>query len=321
MPSMLYPPIAPYTSGMLAVGGGHRVYHEQCGNPEGVPLVFLHGGPGSGCSPAHRRLFDPTRFRMVFFDQRGCGRSTPRGGLHANTALHLLRDLEQLRKHLGIAQWLVVGGSWGAGLGLAYAAAYPSVCKGLLLRGVFLGRKADLDWFFHQVRVLLPDAWQALVQQFASATADGALASLSHAVLEGAPEEALAAALAWEAWEACVTERRLVAPRHGVAPELARTLVDKYRIQAHYLRHGCFGRNEGFFLKHLQRLHGIPTILLHGRLDWVCRPIAAWEVHARLPGSRLLWIEETGHNPFEPRMVQALATQALALAGQDGGLA
>ena len=174
LPDLMYPPLEPFNTGWLDVGQGHRIYFEQSGLPTGLPVVFLHGGPGSGCSPRQRQLFDPARFHLVLFDQRGCGRSEPQGSLQANTSEHLIADIERLRRHLGVARWLVVGGSWGAGLALAYAAAHPAACLGLVLRGAFLGRTSDLDWFFQQARQMLPDAWTSLAAQ-APAAAQGDL--------------------------------------------------------------------------------------------------------------------------------------------------
>lgn len=302
----LHPPIAPYASALVDVGEGHRLYVEQCGSAEGMPMVYLHGGPGSGCSPKHRQFFDPALCRTVLFDQRGCGRSLPRGALLHNHTDALVQDMETLRRHLGIARWLVVGGSWGAGLALAYAAAHPQACLGLVLRGVFLGRAADIDWFFQGAAQLLPDAWQQLVDQADQgdhapvSTADEALAWL-HAGLHGVDaEKALACALAWEAWEQSLSQHRAVVQRDLTPGDAeAALLIDKYRIQSHYLIHQCFREGAGL-LANVGNLSGLPVAVLHGRLDWICRAEAAWEVHRSLPGSRLQWVEGCGHSPFEP---------------------
>jgi proline iminopeptidase len=313
LPDALRPPAEPPASSMLDVGEGHHIYYEQCGDAAGIPVVFLHGGPGSGCSPRHRQLFDLTRYRVTLFDQRGCGRSLPRGSVQANTSDALINDIEQLRQHLGIERWLVFGGSWGAGLGLAYAAAHPTACLGLILRGVFLGRPSDLDWFFQQARQFLPDAWALLGAQ-APPAAHGYLLRWLHDGLHGDDAQvALARAVAWETWEASVSQRHSAAPRPVPPPvKEAAALLDKYRVQSHYLIKGCFwGEGESALLARARSLAGVPTAILHGRLDWVCRPQAAWDLHQRLPGSRLQWLEACGHSPFEPAMSQALA-QALA---------
>jgi proline iminopeptidase len=304
-PDALFPPPEPYDTGWLDVGAGHRIYFEQCGLPEGLPVLFLHGGPGSGCSPRHRQLCDPAHCRVVLFDQRGCGRSQPRGALQANTSEHLVADIEVLRRRLGIERWLVVGGSWGAGLALAYAAAHPAACLGLVLRGVFLGRASDLDWFFQQARQLLPDAWATLVQEAPMSDRADVLRWLGTGLLGDQPQVALTRAQAWQAWENAMSERRTVAPPSGNLPdEAAAALVDKYRVQSHYLVHGCFWGEEGL-LARAKALAAVPTAILHGRLDWVCRPQAAWELHRGMPGSRLQWVEACGHSLFEPAMTLA----------------
>ncbi len=309
-PDALYAPLEPYDAGWLDVGDGHRIYYEQCGRPDGFPVVFLHGGPGSGCSPRHRQLFDPQRCRVILLDQRGCGRSVPRGALHGNTSDKLVADIEHLRLHLGIERWLVAGGSWGAGLALAYAAAHPACCLGLVLRAVFLGRVSDLDWFFQQARQLLPDAWEALAQQAPLAARGNLLRWLSAGLQGNQLQEALARAKAWAAWEAALSQSQCVAP----GPELAAgaaaaAMVDKYRVQSHYLMNGCFWGDVGL-LERARSLASVPTAILHGRLDWICRPQAAWELHASLPGSRLQWVDGCGHSLFEPAMARAL-TQAV----------
>lgn len=298
----LYPHIEPFDAGWLDVGDGHRLYYEQCGQVSGQPLLFLHGGPGSGCSPRHRRLFNPARFRMVLFDQRGCGRSQPRGSVQANTSEHLVADIERLRAHLGIARWQVVGGSWGAGLALAYAAAQPRACSALVLRAVFLGRDSDLHWFFHDARQLMPEAWDTLARQAPPGQRDDLLPWL-HAGLQQELTAAQPHALAWQAWEAALS--REPAP---AVPDAAGTaaLVDKYRVQSHYLMNGCFWEARPL-LARAATLSTLPCTILHGQLDLICRPQASWELHAALPLSRLQWMAGCGHSPYAPRMAAALA--------------
>ena len=300
-------------SGLLGVGDGHHIFYEQSGSAAGLPVVFLHGGPGGGCSPRHRELFDLTRYRVTLFDQRGCGRSFPRGAVQANTSAALIADIERLRRHLGIDRWLVFGGSWGAGLALAYAAAHRSACLGLVLRGVFLGRASDLDWFFQHARQFLPDAWAAFAAQ-APQVEQGDLLRWLHVGLHGInPQAALLRATAWETWESSVSQRQSALPRSTPpSPDEALALLAKYRVQSHYLINGCFwGEGESALLAQVPLLAGLPTAILHGRLDWVCRPQAAWDLHQRLPGSRLQWLEACGHSPFEPAMQLALM-QAMA---------
>jgi proline iminopeptidase len=298
---------APYDTGMLDVGDGHDVYYEQCGQPAGLPLVFLHGGPGSGCSPRHRQLFDLTRYRVIFFDQRGCGRSLPRGSVQANTSDHLVADIERLRLHMGIDRWLVVGGSWGAGLALAYAASHPAACLGLVLRGVFLGRTSDLDWFFQQAGQLLPDAWAAFVKHAPLAAQRGMLRWLYDKLHHGQPTQALEAASAWEAWETAVIQRNSAASRYALPTgQEAQTLLDKYSVQSHYLINACFW-GDASLLERAWSLAAVPTAIIHGRLDWCCLPQAAWDLQMHLPGSRLQWLDDCGHSPFEPAMASAQA--------------
>lgn len=296
----LHPPIEPYDSGWLDVDDGHRLYYEQCGPPAGQPLLFLHGGPGSGCSPRHRRLFDPQRHRLVFFDQRGCGRSQPLGSVAANTSAHLVTDIERLRAHLRIARWQVVGGSWGAALALAYAAAHPAACSALVLRAPFLGRQSDLDWFFRDARQFAPEAWEQLIQQAPPAQRHDLLRWLHTGLQEDEVHAALPYAQAWQAWEAALAGETATA-----APDAA-GLVAKYRVQSHYLAHGCFW-GAAPLLTRAATLGGIASTIVHGRLDLVCRPQAAWDLHAALPGSRLRWVDGCGHNPFTPAMAAALA--------------
>ena len=303
----LYPHQIPYDTGMLHMGDGHKMYYEQCGKPEGLPIVFLHGGPGSGCSARHRQLFDLTSYRVIFFDQRGCGRSLPRGSVQANTSDHLVADIESLRRHLGIDRWLVVGGSWGAGLALAYAAAHSSVCLGLVLRGVFLGRIADLDWFFQQARQLLPDAWAAFALHAPQDKRADMLRWLYNELHHGHPTQALTAACAWETWETALIQRNSAVPKSALptGPE-AQTLLDKYRVQSHYLINACFWGDTSL-LERARTLTAVPTAIVHGRLDWCCLPQSAWDLHMHLPTSRMQWLDDCGHSSFEPALAQANA--------------
>jgi proline iminopeptidase len=220
----------------------------------------------------------------------------------------LVSDIEALRRHLGIARWLVVGGSWGAALAVAYAAAYPAACLGLVLRGVFLARESDLNWFFKDAAQLLPDAWQQLAYQAPGNVSDAVLQRL-HAGLHGASVEvALACVSAWEAWEQSLSLHQAIAPRALAAGDAqADLLLDKYRLQSHYLINHCFWDEPGLLSK-AQGLSGIPTAIIHGRQDWICRAQAAWDLHHSLAGSRLLWVDGCGHNPFEPAMAAALVS-------------
>lgn len=294
-------PRPPCFDGRLAVGDHHSLWFEQCGAPTGTPLLFLHGGPGSGCSPRHRDLFDLSRFRVILFDQRGCGRSTPRGGLVANTTAHLVADIERLRAHLGIARWLVSGGSWGSTLALAYCAQHPEACLGAVLRGIFLARREDIDGFFEGAATLLPEA---CARFSASVPGDGRLAERACDAVLGADDlHALTVVRHWMQWEESLTLGQ-PAPLPQLDADTAARMLDKYRVQAHYLRHGCFLR-EGEWQRMAARLGNLPVMLLHGRQDAICRPEGALALHHALPGSHLQWVD-AGHSPFAPAMMAAL---------------
>ncbi len=303
----LFAPLQPFDVGLLAVGDGHHLHYQQCGAADGVPLLFLHGGPGSGCSARQRQFFDPARWRAVLFDQRGCGRSLPRGSLIANTTAALLADIEALRRHLGIERWLVFGGSWGSTLALAYCARHPDACLGAILRGIFFGGQADIDWFFHDVGVLLPDAWQDLCAPVAPvATAAQLTRFYLQAPFAADPQAAADAVRRWMNWEAALcAPGRTPSPLAALDGEARQAALDKYRIQAHYLAHECF-LGEAEVLECARRIAGLPVALLHGKLDFVCRSANALRLHQTLPGSRLRFIDEAGHNPFDAPMTKAL---------------
>jgi proline iminopeptidase len=297
----LFPPLEPFDTGMLPVGEGHEIYWEQCGNPAGLPALLLHGGPGSGCNARQRRFFDPRCYRIVLFDQRGSGRSRPLGQTAGNATAQLLADIERLRATLSIDGWLVFGGSWGSSLAVAYAAAQPAAVRGMILRGIFLTGRRDLQWFFLGLRELLPDAWQRfatlapkrhrrrLLQYYARRLSDD--------------EGALEAAGAWAEYErAAIAVLPEDAPP-AAAPDAA--LIAKYRVQAHYLARHCF-LGEATLLRLAGHCGGIPTAILHGRLDLVCRADNALRLHRALPGSRLHFVAGAGHSPFDEPMAAAL---------------
>ncbi|HUD43653.1 MAG TPA: prolyl aminopeptidase [Dokdonella sp.] len=312
---MLFPATDAYDHGRLDVGDGHVLYYEQAGRADGVPAVLLHGGPGSGCSPAHRRLFDPQRYRAVLFDQRGCGRSTPRGGVRHNTTAHLIDDLERLREHLGIARWLLVGGSWGSALALAYAGRHRERVSGLLLRGIFLTGRADLDWFFRDVRALEPDAWQCFAEHFPRRRRRDLLEACTRVFARG---DAAAVAALCRAWS--MYERRLLdpaaAPTAAAPGEVPAATVDRYRVQIHYLARGCF-LGERAVLGAASTLSGVPTAIVHGRDDRVCRPLNAWRLQRTLGGSRLALVHGGGHDAFAPALAAPLIDALARFA--DGG--
>lgn len=304
-PPAPFPPIEPWQAGWLEVGNGHALYFEQCGNRDGIPLVVLHGGPGSGSSPRMRQMFDPARFRIVLFDQRGCGRSTPPGECARNTTGDLVADIERLRQHLGVARWLVVGGSWGAALAVAYAAAHRSVCLGLVLRGVFLTGEPDLAWFFGGAAEHAPDAWAQFTRASGRSSPAAVRTWLIESVLGDNHARAIQAVRHWMAWESALESGTTLAPAELNEAAAAHVLC-KYRIQAHYLRHACF-MGEDVLLRRAALLADLPVAILHGDRDHVCRAGNAIRLQQAIPGSRLEIVATAGHNPFEAPMLDALS--------------
>ena len=302
----LYPDIEPYDSGKLAVDGRHSLYFEQCGNPHGKPVVILHGGPGGGCSPKMRRFHDPARYRIVLFDQRGAGRSTPHADLVDNTTWHLVADIERLRAHLAIDRWQVFGGSWGSTLALAYAQTYPTQVSELVLRGIFMLRRWELEWFYQEgASRLFPDAWAEYLAAIPEVER-GDLISAYHRRLTSDDEPTrLAAARAWSVWEASTSllHPDLAFIRAHEEPAFALAFA---RIEAHYFVNGGFFETEGQLLRDVHRLQGIPGSIVHGRYDVVCPVQSAFDLHAAWPQSELVVVGDAGHSAFEPGNTDAL---------------
>lgn len=302
--ALLYPAISPYATGRLAVDARHTLYWETSGNPQGVPVVFLHGGPGSGCTENHRRFFDPAHYRIVLFDQRGAGRSTPHADLLDNSTQHLVADLEQLREHLAIAQWVVFGGSWGSTLALAYAEEHPARCLGLVLRGVFLGRAAEIEWFMQGMRHFFPEAW-AEFSEFIPVGERGELlrAYYNRLTSPSAPLR-LDTAKAWSQYEArcCTLLPNPETVDHFEEDALALSLA---RTEAHYFVNHLF-LEEGELLARIGRIRHLPGIIVQGRYDVVCPPSSAYELHAAWPESELLMVPDAGHAAWEPGTTRAL---------------
>jgi proline iminopeptidase len=302
----LYPPIEPYVSGRLAVDDIHSLYWEECGNPDGAPVVFLHGGPGGGCSATSRRFFDPARFRIVLFDQRGAGRSTPNGELRENTTAHLIADMETLRRRRGIDAWHVFGGSWGSTLALAYAEECPAFTLSLTLRGIFLMRSAEIRWLFEAGRLFRPDAWAALLAGLPPDMRGDPLEG--YARLLAHPERAarLAAARCWSLYEATLanlvpdTARVAGAGDEHVAYAMA-------RIEVHYFRNNRYEPDD-LLLRRIDRIRHLPGTIVQGRYDLLCPPTSAVELHEAWPLSRLVMIEDAGHSATEPGIRSALVT-------------
>ncbi|MFD2766211.1 prolyl aminopeptidase [Micromonospora eburnea] len=302
----LYPPIEPYATHRIAVGDGHDLYVEEVGRPDGVPVVFLHGGPGGGLVPAARRFFDPDRYRVVLFDQRGAGRSTPFGELRANTTWHLVADLEAIRARLGIDSWLVFGGSWGVTLGLAYAQTHPDRVTGLILRGVLLMRRSERDWFYQGgLRHLQPDEWDRFLAPIPAAERDDVLAAY-HRRLHGPDDaEARACAAAWGRWEAINSALRpdpdLLA--HFTADEQALPIA---RILSHYAVHGGFLASDTQLLDGVDRIRHLPAVIINGRYDLCCPTSSAYDLARRWPEAELRIVPDAGHSAAEPGIAREL---------------
>jgi proline iminopeptidase len=301
----LYPPIEPFESGMLDAGDGHQVYWERCGNPEGKPAVFLHGGPGGGCSPEHRRVFDPEKYCVLFFDQRGCGRSTPHASLDANSTWHLVDDIEKLRVLVGVDRWLVFGGSWGSSLGLAYAQTHPSRVSELILRGIFTVRREELLWYYQEgASWLFPDEWEHFIAPIPVEERHDMMAAYHRRLTGNDPKAQLEAAVAWSQWEGRTITLRLD-PAIDKAHEDPHYALAFSRIENHYFV------NDGFFkpgqlLRDAAKLRGIPGVIVQGRYD-VCTPAkTAWELHKAWPEAEFHIVGEAGHAMKEPGILDRL---------------
>jgi len=305
MTTALYPRIQPNETRMLDVGDGHTLYVEECGNSRGLPVCFVHGGPGAGCEEYHRQFFDPNVYRIILFDQRGAGRSRPHAALEENTTAHLVADMERIRETLGIDQWVLFGGSWGSTLSLVYAQTHPERVRGLILRGIFLCRAREIDWFYQEgANRIFPDFWQDFVAPI-PVEERGALVAAHHRRLTGKDEVArMASAKAWSLWEGRTST---LVPRDTVVeffggPHTALALA---RIEAHYFMHDCFLR-EGQILQDAGKLADIPGFIVHGRYDVVCPLESAWALHQAWPTAEMIVVPGAGHSATEPGTARAL---------------
>jgi proline iminopeptidase len=288
---------------MLAVDAIHTLYWEECGNPDGMPVLFLHGGPGGGISATHRRFFDPTHYRIVLFDQRGAGRSTPLAEVQNNTTQLLIEDIEALRRMLGISQWLVFGGSWGATLALAYGQAHPQACLGFILRGIFLSTQAEIDWFMQGMGLFFPAAHQAFVAQIPVAERDNLLQAYAARLFGADAQPRLQAARQWARYEwNCLYLRPPQGADDAGSDEVALSLA---RLEAHYFVHRGF-LQEDQLIRNMARIRHLPAMIVQGRYDVICPPAAAYRLHQAWPGSRLQLIADAGHAALEPGTAAAL---------------
>lgn len=300
----LFPEIGPFETGYLPLSDGHVMYWEQVGHPRGRPALFLHGGPGAGAGAVHRRFFDPDFWRVIIFDQRGAGRSKPLGSLQHNSTGHLVADIELLRRHLGIERWLLFGGSWGSTLALAYAQAYPDRVSGCVLRGVFLGRPEEVDWFMHGIAKIYPDAHANFVNFLPPEERGDVLGGYLRRLTHADPAVHLPAARAWSVYEgSCST--LLPSPETVTSFAQDRTALGLARIEAHYFAHDLFLPPEGL-LANMARISHIPAEVVQGRYDMICPVQTAFDLTAAWPNARLSLVPDAGHSALEPGIRRAL---------------
>lgn len=311
----LFPPIEPHDSGHFEVDERHTLYWEVSGNARGAPVVFLHGGPGAGSLPTHRRFFDPEHYRIIVFDQRGAGRSTPLGATEDNTTAHLIADLETLRAHLDVERWQVFGGSWGSTLGLAYAQSHPDRVTGLVLRGIFLATQHEIDWFLTGMGRFFPEAWRAFAEFLPEDERDDLLAGYIRRLNDPDPAVHGPAARAWSVYEAsCAT--LLPSPETVASFSDDRTALGLARLESHYFAHGCF-LPEGALLERVERLRRIPAVIVHGRYDVICPITSAETLHQAWPEARFHVVPDAGHSAMEPGIRRALVEATESLKGTE----
>ncbi|HUN24670.1 MAG TPA: prolyl aminopeptidase [Steroidobacteraceae bacterium] len=304
----LYPAIRPYASGYVSVSELHELYFEQSGNPRGRPAVFLHGGPGGGTDARMRRFFDPRRYRIVLFDQRGCGKSRPHASLTDNTTWHLVEDIERLREHLGIERWLVFGGSWGSTLALAYAQRHPERVSELVLRGIFLLRRSELEWFYENPQgagSLFPDLWELYVQPIPAAERTHLMRAYYRRLTSPDAATRREAAYAWSTWEGATSFLRTNSSYVAKFDD-ADYASAFARIEAHYFVNGGFLEHDEQLLRDVERMRHIPGVIVQGRYDVVCPLRSAWDLHRAWPEAQLRIIPDAGHSAFEPGITREL---------------
>lgn len=304
--SWLYPQIEPYRVSQLKVSEIHTLHFEECGNPNGKPILFVHGGPGGGCGPEDRRYFNPELYRIILVDQRGAGRSTPSAELKENTTWDLVSDFEKIRNHLNISKWHVFGGSWGSTLALAYAIQHPNVVTALILRGIFLIRKQEIDWFYQAgAHMIFPDVWESYRDHIPEGEHSDFVKAYYLRLTHESPQVQLEAAKVWTKWEMATS--RLFTP-----PELVQNLVtDDFaikfaRIECHYFTHGGFFETDDWVLKNVNRIRNIPTFIVQGRYDVVCPAKTAWDLHRAFPEAEFMIVPDAGHSAREPGIARAL---------------
>jgi len=314
---LLYPPADPFDQRMMDTGDGHRVYVEQCGKPDGIPVIVLHGGPGGGCSPAMRRYFDPAAYRIILFDQRGCGRSRPHASVEANTTRHLLRDIELIRETLDIRQWLIFGGSWGATLALLYAQAHPGRVAHIILRGVFLMTREELDWFYGGgAGKFWPDLWERFLAPIPEDERDDLIAAYNKRLFSGDLMLETRCARAWAGWENALASIDNEGPGGESPAEYARAFA---RLENHYFINDGFLEEDDQIIRRAGRLQNVPGTIVQGRYDMICPPRSAWRLHQVWPGSDLRMIGKAGHALSEPG-ISAELVRAMDVLKRDSAI-
>lgn len=301
----LYPLIEPFAHGMLDVGDGHKLYWERVGTKGAEPAVFLHGGPGSGISENHRRLFDPNKYDVLLFDQRGCGRSTPRASITANTTWHLVEDMEKLRQMAGMDQWLVFGGSWGSTLALTYTETHPDHVSGLVLRGIFTGSRDEMNWLNqYGASEISPDYWENYIKPVPVAERNDLIGACHRLLNHEQNDIAINAARAWSDWEA--KNVSIIPPKSSPrTPQSDQAALDIARLENHYFVNDCW-LEEGQLFRNLDKIRHLPCVIVHGRHDLICRLSYAWKLHKSWPGSKLHIVEGAGHSYSEPGILDCL---------------
>jgi proline iminopeptidase len=313
----LYPPVEPFDQRMIAVGQGHQIYVEQCGNPKGMPVVVLHGGPGGGCSPAMRRYFDPRIYRIILFDQRGCGRSRPHASVQDNTTWHLVADIEVIRRQLGVEDWLVFGGSWGATLALIYAQAHAAHVTHLILRGVFLMTQAELDWFYGGgAGKFWPETWARFVAPVPDGERNDLIAAYHKRLFSGDMAQEIRFGRAWSAWENALASIHSSGTSGESPGGYARAFA---RLENHYFINKGFLESDGQILEQMGRISHIPGVIVQGRYDMICPPASAWKLSGLWPAAELKMVRNAGHALSEPG-ISAELVRVMDRIAEDGGI-
>ena len=295
----LYPTAELFNSFQLPVSDMHSIYVEESGNKNGKPVIFLHGGPGGGISCSYRQYFDPEKWRIIMFDQRGCGKSTPFAELKENTTWDLVEDIERIRKHLGIDSWVVFGGSWGSTLSLAYSQTHPSSCKGLILRGIFLVRKKEIDWFYQEgANNIFPDRWESFLAPISPDKRNNLLKAYYEILTGDDHSKKIEAAKAWSTWEGSTV--RLLLDENFIGDFSDEKFAEAFaRIECHYFMNNCWFDSDNYLIENIDKIRNIPAVIVHGRYDIICPVVQAWDLHKAWPEADFHIIPDAGHSIYE----------------------